>query len=260
MGLVALSALAPVSVQLHATGDTVATVTAADGTRIEVFAGTGEYAFITRGCNGSILSQRPVTFRDAGAAVEQRLGRSGLSAGVRGGWMRDDIAGIANVDPYAGTVTDERIQIENRYANPYLTFERSRGSVGFGWVWHDKEFISATGGMHDETDRALNDVSWHLRIGSDRRYFAVRWMEAVPLYSGGGYLLIGLGGRPGGGALSLYRGMGAGGPYEGAGLLIQSDYRLPSGITAGVRSRLGYSGNHGASGVSIGVGYGTPRP
>src|SRR5262249_28794586 len=139
--LIALSALAPVSVQVHTGGDTVATVVASDGTRFEVLAGTGQYAFISRGCNGSIVSQRPISFQEVGGAVEHGVG-GGVSVGARGGWIRDDLADVAESEPFVG-ISVPRERIENRYVNPYFTYEHPNGSIGLGWVFHQKEFITA---------------------------------------------------------------------------------------------------------------------
>src|SRR5206468_1277471 len=103
------------SVQVHEHGDTIATVVASDGTRFEVMAGAGEYAFVTRGCEGQVLSIQPGAFRDAGGAIEHGIGRIGLSLGVRGGIIHDDIAGAPNtgvtlVGPASSGDTQDRLQ------------------------------------------------------------------------------------------------------------------------------------------------------
>jgi len=260
--LIALSALTPISVQVHTEGDTSATITMSDGTRVEVYGGAGEYSFISRGCEG-VVSRRPVSFHDVGGGIEQALGKTGLSIGVRGGWMRDDIGRLEGGNSFAPATESPdstRVVIENRYVNPYITYEKPRGSVGLGWVAHDKEFITAGEGARQEDQHPLNDFSGHLRIGPERHYFAVRWMESVPIYSGGGYLTIGVGGRPANGRLSLYGGMGAGGPYEGAVIMLQAGYPLGNHVTVGARTRLGWSGDRNASGVALGVGYHSLRP
>ena len=273
--LFALAALSPLSIQVHTSGDTLATVVASDGTRFEVMAGTGEYAFITRGCEGQVLSQVPASFRDAGARVEHDFGH-GLSLGVRGGVVRDDIA--ANTDPYqpiqpvspTGTGVPERLLLNNTFVNPYFSYAKEHGSVGLGWVWHEHEFITAGEESRTKFDHPLNDISAHIRLGTERRYFAARWMEGVPLASSGGYLTLGFGGRPGGKPIALYGGLGTGGPYEGAGLVLQASYPFHNGITTSVRSRIGLttagrsrsgvSRDQNASGVAIGVGYGVFAP
>jgi hypothetical protein len=259
--LLGLVALMPLTVQVRTNGDSILTVTTSRGTRIEVLGGVGEYAFVTRGCEGKILRTDPVSYREAGGAIEQGLGATGLSVGARGGWMRDDMTlGPALVDPSQPIPPAQRSVIENGYVNPYVTYERVRGSVGFGWIFHDKDFITSGEGARLQEEHPLNDFSAHLRVGSERRYMAIRWMEGVPLYSSGGYLTIGAGGHPGGGRCALYGGLGAGGPFEGAGIMFRAGYEFPTGLTASVRTRFGGSGTRLASGVAVGVGYGVIRP
>src|SRR5262245_34579684 len=256
-GVMALRALTPLPIQMNPHGDSSATVTLSDGTRLEVYGGAGEYAFISRGCEGAVAQRRPVSFHDVGGAIEQGLGATGVSIGARGGWMKDDFASTEEgIDPgLAGVVIETpRDVIENKYVNPYITYEKPGGSVGLGWVIHDKEFITAGEHARTEEQHQLNDFSGHLRMGSERRYFAVRWMESVPIYSGGGYLTIGVGGHPAGGPLSLCMGLAAGGPYEGAGIVIQTDYPVADGLNVVIRSRLGWCGGEDAVDLLVGGG------
>jgi hypothetical protein len=257
--LLAFVVTAPFSVQLHEQGDTLATVTAADGTQFEVMAGTGTYAFLSRGCNGEILRRNPVSFRDAAVRVQVPLAGSGVALGVRAGVVRDDFAGGNGfvTEPIVVPSGPEppRVISTNRYVNPYLSFDQPRGSVGLGYVWHEHEFPTAGEGARQQAAHPLNDLSAHVRIGDESSYFETRWMEGVPLYSDGGYLSVGGGGRPGGGPCTFFVGMGAGGPYEGAGLALRLGFDVGAGWKVDTRSRLGSSGGAKASGIAIGVNY-----
>ena len=42
----------------------------------------------------------------------------------------------------------------------------------------------------------------------------------MPLYSDGGYFTMGVGGHPAGGPWTMFVGLSAGGPYDGAGLAL----------------------------------------
>src|ERR1043166_2763653 len=88
--LVAIAAITPFSITLHDRGDTLATVTTADGTQFEIAGGAGEYAFISRGCNGEVIRRHPAAFREGAVRVQQPLGHTGLALGVRAGTVRDD--------------------------------------------------------------------------------------------------------------------------------------------------------------------------
>ena len=262
VALIALTLVTPISIELHAEGDTLATVTAADGTQFEIMAGTGAYAFVSRGCEGQILRQRAAAFGDAGARVQLPLGHEGLALGVRAGIVRDDFAGgDGPVVPFLPPGPD-RVISTNRYLNPYLSLERLHGGVGAGWVFHEHEFPTAGEGAREQPDHPLNDYSAHVRIGTERHHFEVRWMEGVPLASDGGYLTIGVGGRPAGGPWTYFGGLGAGGPYEGAGLAVRAGHVWDSGWNVGVRARLGWTGRANASGVAVGIGWSgePPRP
>lgn len=256
--LIALTIATPFSIQVHAQGDTLATVTMADGTQFEVAAGTGEYAFVSRGCNGNITRRHPAAFRDAAARVQVPIGGAGLALGVRAGVVRDDLAGgdglVPPAPPFANEPQPPRVISTNRYVNPYFVFAREQGSVGLGYVWHEHDFPTAGEGAREQPQHALNDLSAHLRFGPERSYFEVRWMEGMPLAADGGYLSVGGGGRPSGGPWTVFAGMAAGGPYEGAGLA----FRLGRDVgdwNIGVRARLGSSGGANASGVGLGVSY-----
>lgn len=260
--LVALTAVLPLSIRVSAPADSVAPFVARDGTRFEVLGGTGEYAFITRGCEGQVLNTVPGTFRDAGARVEHSIGH-GMTLGVRGGVVHDDIAGTPGpigVTPGSGPSPGTRSELDNAYVNPYFTYEQTGGSVGFGWVAHQHEFVTTGEQARTASNHPLNDISAHLRIGQSGHYFAIRWMEGVPLASSGGYMDIGMGEQPAGRRLAIYGGLGTGGPYEGAGLLVNGTYHFPNGITTSVRTRLGFWSNHNASGVAVGFGYGVLSP
>lgn len=257
IALIALTLVTPISIELRAEGDTLATVTTADGTQLEIAAGAGEYAFVSRGCEGQIVEQRPAAFRDAAARVQVPLGHAGAALGVRAGIVRDDFSGgEGSVIPvFPGSSGPDRIVAINRYVNPYFTFEPPGGSVGMGWVAHEHEFPTAGEGAREQSAHPLNDISWHVRLGSERHHFEARWMEGVPLYSDGGYLTLGVGGRPVGGPWTFFGGLGAGGPYEGAGLALRAGRTWDSGWNVSVRSRLGRSGDANASGAAVGVGW-----
>jgi hypothetical protein len=259
IAILVLAVLAPLSLEIQSDGES-SWVEMPNGTRVEVLGGVGEYAFVSRGCEGQILDTDVVKLRDAGMLVEQGFGDFPVRLGVRGGVIRERAQFDSGVlfDPNTGTYVpfDGRVTYDNRYVNPYLSYVRPAGSVGFGWVFHDIEFLTAGEGSRDQSDHPANDFSAHLRIGSPRRYFAIQWMEGVPISSGGGYLTLGIGGQPRDARVHLFGGLGAGGPYEGAGLALQASYALSPQFSAHLRSRLGYSGGKGASGVALGLGFG----
>ena len=261
----ALAVASPIAVDVPTDPDTAETAVTSDvadeetattargETRLRIGGGVGSYAFIARGCEGQVIDHVPVNYREVGAAVEQRF--SNVVVGVRGGAMRDEVGEGDSVRfpevPLGRTVT-------NRYINPHIAFEDRRAGAGIGVVFHKKEFITTGEGARTEVDHPLNDVSGHIRIGHlDRKYFALEWMESVPLYAGGGYVTLGIGGRAR--SLDLYGGLSAGGPYEGGGLFLRASYPIGGGFRLGFHGRAGYSGTEPASGIGLGLEYRAAR-
>ena len=258
--LIGLLSITPFSIVLHEQGDTLATVTNADGTQIEIAAGSGEYAFVSRGCNDEITRRRAAAFRDAAVRVQQPVG-GGLALGVRAGVMHDDIGGgdarVPPAVPLPGETVQPRLVSDNRYVNPYFVFEKPNGSVGLGYVWHERDFPTAGEFAREQPDHPANNLSAHVRFGPERDYLEVRWMEGMPLASDGGFLTAGVGGRLKGGPTSVFLGLGAGGPYEGAGLALRVGQDIGD-FNVGVRTRVGSSGGANASGVGLAIQY-SPR-
>lgn len=234
-------------------------------TRVRVGAGVGTYAFIARGCEGEVIDEVPARFTDAGASLEHQVGRTPLVVGVRGGWVRHEIGTSRNnVSSFYGVPLDATV--ENTYVNPYAALEGEAGGFGGGYVYHRNEFITAGEGAREHGDHPLNDLSWHARVGAvDGQHFVIQWMEGVPLSSGGGYLTA-LVGRPfeAHPQWTLRGGLGAGGPHEGAGLVLRLERVMPDGVSLDVTGRMGFSGNRFAGGAALGMTYtlgpgGAPR-
>ncbi len=177
--LVALTTILPLSIRVSAPADSVASFVAKNGTRFEVLGGTGEYAFITRGCEGQVVNTVPGAFRDVGGRIEHSVGH-GMTLGVRGGVVHDDIAGLPEpvaVTTPSGPIPGTRNEIDNAYVNPYFTYEQTTGSVGFGWVAHQHEFVTTSEQARLVSNHSINDFSAHLRLGRTGHYFAIRWMD-----------------------------------------------------------------------------------
>ncbi len=223
-------------------------------TRFRAAAGYGSYAFISRGCQGEVIDRIPASYHDVAGAIEHHDGATHLTIGVRGGRVHDDI-GVSSLSPPTDSIASPAR--DNAYVNPYLAFEEGEASVGFGVVFHEREFITAGEQARTQPSHPLNDFSAHMRIGRlEEQYFELSWMEGMPIASDGGYLTAGVGGRvsptvP----VDVFAGLGTGGPFEGAGLALRGGLEISPGLTLGVRSRIGHSGGANASGVALALEY-----
>lgn len=224
-------------------------------TRARVAVGGGTYAFIARGCEGQPIDRVPVNFDDAGASLEHRIGDGPLSLGVRGGRIRHRIRMPRDTLNFRDVPVNSLV--ENLYANPHLAVEQEDHGAGVGWVFHRHEFITAGEFARKQLDHPLNDMSAHVRIGSvSGRHFVVQWMEGVPLASSGGYFTALAGSPVQADPHWVTRvGLGAGGPYEGAGLLLRVEHYSDASVSLDVTTRVGISGGETQWGAALGLAY-----
>ena len=164
----------------------------AGDTRITLVGGLGRYAIIDRGCEGQVLRTHPTSFRDAGGEIEHRLS-NGLAAGVRGGMLHQRTVSRfmvtdQSVYPYRESLAVVVSESDNAYVNPFVAIEGQRVGLGVGQIWARRTLPVLD---------SRQEMSFHLRIGNpNRMYFKASYMENSPLYSGGGYVDLGFGGRP----------------------------------------------------------------
>jgi len=216
-------------------------------TRLRAGAGYGSYAFVSRGCSGEVLSRVPVHALDGSIGVDHRFAKLPLRVGVRGGWTRDRIDSATSV--IGSPVVSPGGTVYNRYLNPFIEYDSPGHSVGVGWVAHENEFITAGEGAREQASHPLNDVSFHLRAGSERKYFLASWMEGMPIYSDGGYFTTGIGGRLSERRVSGFIGLAAGGPMEGAGPRAGLDVEVAPGLRVGIKGQTNLS-----NGANVGLG------
>lgn len=221
-------------------------------TRVQVAGGYAYYAFVSRGCEGEVIDRVPAHAADAAVSVDHLIEGTPLRVGVRGGWLRDRIGSSGGGRVYS--VPPENTYW-NRYVNPNVEFDQGRGAVGLGWVAHEREFITTGEGAREQSSHPLNDLSAHVRVGSEEKYFLVSWMEGMPVATDGGYLAIGAGGRLAARRLAGFVGMGAGGPLEGAGPMVRVDVEVADGLHAGIRLRMGLSDGASTGSAALGLEY-----
>lgn len=186
----------------------------------------------------------PVPFKeeyiDVGAEFDHQANRI-AHAGIRGGYIGTDAAPVSTVDTViVGAEPPE--QQSTFYINPYFSLEWRRIGLGVGTV-------ISTHPLHDgssedvplDTDPALYP-SAHIRIGSlSRFYISGHLWEGVPVYSGGGTVMGGVGLRPLK-PIELYAGY-CEGPYNEGGWLgrVTVDLGRSWTILTTVRFSTGYT-------------------
>jgi hypothetical protein len=216
-------------------------------TNFKIAGGLGSYAYITRGCEGEVLTKEEIPFKDAGFSFDHKF-RSPVKIGLRGGYIWDNRDRATEYIDWIDTL----IIVENSdnfYLNPDLSFEGRWFGIGAGPFFAQKTLYGREGG---EWGKSL--PSWHIRIGSKKGYFSMNMLENIPLYSGGGYLNLGVGGSASPN-FSYWIGLGSSGPYDNVGFIAKTDIRLKSNLYLDLAGRLGTSEGVSESAISAGLNY-----
>jgi hypothetical protein len=252
LGLGAFALLLPMSIEVPAARDSAGP---GGETRVAVFGGRGHYAIIDRGCEGQVLRTHPREFHEVAGELQHRF-PSGLTVGIRGGTLHG--TSRTTVEDYSTYPERETVSVQrfsNRYINPSVAIEAQAAGIGGGWITAQKPYDDGAGGSH------RIDPSGHIRLGRlDGLYFKVAYLESAPLYSGGGFVEIGIGSHPTR-LFDMYGGLSGGPPYDGLGLSLRVEYRALEHYALSARGRLGDSGGEPQSGLALGVAYvsSTPR-
>jgi hypothetical protein len=201
-----LLASLPFAVDLPAAGDS----SRAGQLSVDVAGGNGQFAFVSRGCDGSAYRVAHNQLRSGALVVEQRLPLD-FVIGVRAGSVRTSL----NPGQFVGTgapgyaIPESTLtqRYSNPYVNPYVGYEGYRVGIGVGALMADHAFI-----MNDESSQKLQ-ATGHLRFGPEQKRLLLRWMEDVPLESEG-HFSADLGVHPPGRfEAGIFAGLA--GPYDG---------------------------------------------
>lgn len=199
-------------------------------TELLVAGGSGSYAYVTRGCDNSVISKNRIDYDNLGAEVSHKF-RGPVRLGVRAGLLGPDGSG-----PY-----DYVSATDVRYVNPYLSMDWTGFSIGGGWV---------RGNRHFPEEDFSQTGSGHIRIGK-KTYFEASFFEAVPLVTSG-YAQMGLGHRwP---RADIWMGVGAV-PQDQVGFVGRAQYRIRNRLGLGGTLRLGSSEGISENAFALSLSY-----
>jgi len=196
---------------------------------------------------------------DAGAEVDYQKGRV-LHLGARGGYIHGEAIDLPDtVQTYIDQYGDLD-QLEVYYINPFVSFEWKYVGLGAGAVVASDPVVLDDEALPVDTGTEIFPTA-HLRFGDlSKAYVSAHLLESVPLYSGGGLFVAGLGVDliP---HVGLYGGWSSGGPYiENAALgRVRVDLNRQWSLMSTLRIPVEYEGPYPNAddefGVSIGVIY-----
>jgi hypothetical protein len=180
-------------------------------------------------------------FEDYGGQVDHQT-TVDMHVGVRGGYIRETGSYIGStlapavVDSLFGAVPPDST-FSYYYFNPYFSLERNDWGFGLGVVVSDNRLWTGTEEYGEHDDYSVYPTG-HIRLGDlQKAYFSLSLWEGVPIYSGGGRLVGGIGVRPAP-WLELWGGMAGGGPYTNEGIIGRANVDVGRHLTLGASIRV----------------------
>jgi hypothetical protein len=213
-------------------------------TNLKIAGGLGSYTYVTRGCEGQVLTKDKIPFNDFGFSIDHKF-RSPVKIGLRSGSISDKTpVSRVYLDDYDAYLFKDRT---NFYFNPDFSLEWKGFGIGTGPF-----FAQKTLDVSEDEKGGETFPSGHIRLGTKKLYLSVSVLENVPLYSGGGYANMGMG--FGIKSSTWWIGL-SGGPYDAAGLVAKTSFKLFRNWHLDLAGRLGSSEGISENAMSMGLNY-----
>ena len=150
-------------------------------TELRVAAGAGHYVALMRDCDGNVINQLEDDFVDVAASVDHRFDGTPFSLGVTGGFLHDHRFDDTDRDGYS-------------YINPTIGLTKHRFAMSLGAVFMSEALLDPNDDDLDPESDVYPTLA--MRVGTlAGPYFTVALLSAFPMYSGGGYFDLGMGGQ-----------------------------------------------------------------
>ena len=222
LNLVSMAAMAPMAVNVAPTRPDSSV------TSLTFAAGSGDYAYVVRGCDNSVISAEKRHFRESGVELKHDF-EGPPELGLRA-TILNEMPGYED-----GTVV----------LNPFFSVEGTTLGIGLG-------FVNVQGDYHLQSeDYEIIPASGHLRIGKRSGYFSVHLNEDLPMTSGGGAMRTGAGFRAGK-AADFWLGVGTL-PFDQVGFVARADIHATRFLDLHAAGRLGSSQGINENAASVGV-------
>ena len=201
---------------------------------VSLHASHGQYAHITRGCDGSVTKE-DIPFTEYGLNVD---------------WT--------NQSRFALKFSTEIVEFKDVHSDDPFA-EDTKAMVFIPQIGVDGEVVGCRFGVFKST-KSLPEIdtnkvlpAFHFRLGKREKFhFDISWLDDAPVISRG-YLTIGFGTGPNEKG-SFWMGI-SGGPFDKLGILLQAGIPISSRISLDVGARIGSSEGVGEHALNAGMGY-----
>ncbi|HET9950498.1 MAG TPA: hypothetical protein VFS09_01760 [Candidatus Eisenbacteria bacterium] len=223
LNLISMAAMAPLAVNVSPT------LQDSSVTSLTIAMGSGDYAYVTRGCDNEVISANKRHFRESAIALNHDF-KGAPELGVR------------------ATILNEMPEYEDGTVilNPYGALEGKHVGFGIGYV--------SVPDAYSYYDRHYEIVpaSGHLRFGRrEGTHFSMHLNEDLPLTSGGGAFRMGVGFRPARVA-DIWLGSAVF-PYDRPGFVARADIHATRFLDLHATGRLGGSEGVEENAFSLGA-------
>jgi hypothetical protein len=206
-------------------------------TSLQIIGSHGQYAAISRSCEGDVTDKDGLPLTEVGISAQHRV-KSWLSVGIDGGVIRSKLE------------TEEDVNAETAFKHQNFTYASPHVDFNASWIGAGVGAVVAPHGLPFDGEQTEDVLpSFHLRLGKPRIfYFDASLCRSLPLSHG--YFTMGLGSKA---SKKTNWWVGISGlPYDGAGLLTRVDFRMSPAVQLTTSLRLGTS--EGISENALGIG------
>ena len=214
------------------------------GTKVRIYGGRGDYAYITRGCEGQVLGKQKVPFTEFGSSIEHKFQNIPIRIGVGGSHIltRAVIEDFNSGRRFSTFTIDSTIS--RNIINPYINLEYKYIALGTGYHSHDP--------IPFGSDDISSGRSTYLRIGNrNTKFLSGSWFHTAP-YLSTGYFKFGLTTVRNDGDLWLGFALG---PYEGPFFVAHYKRQLDPRLSIDVLGGFGESEGIIENSISFGTSY-----
>lgn len=220
-------------------------------TNFRVTGGFGQYAHISRGCEGNVLDKEDIPFSELGASIDHKTKtpfRFGLNADYIFTKRERELDNYyRNGNYYGQRYSGNKSSKEIFTVNPNINAEWKYFALGGGYLWASRPIIDSD----DDSGEHLG--SGYIRIGNIRSfYFDASVFHTTPIFSESCFKLgLGFRSNPN---VGWWFGFGAE-PYDKGGLIMKTNVRIQPHLYLDTLIRIGSSEGVSESAVSLGLTY-----
>jgi len=217
-------------------------------TTLRMYLGTGQYAYIERGCEGNIVERYPIPYQEASISVDHKTsGR--FRFGINGSYIRDkrlrDVRYIYDTNP--GYDRKWKLQRTSTFlVNPYFALDWKYLGMGLGIVTSNNGFFATESGF-------MAKGSASVRIGNPKKiYISASMFQDPPLLTSG-YFSLGFGSDE---VDKFHWWLGVSAlPYDRAGYIGRASILVRKGMFLNWLFRLGHSEGVDENAIGVGLTY-----